>query len=205
MDWSTWPHLTSAVAAGALATFAVRSDLGVHLRLAAPLIFSAAGATYFLAVALNAAPSQALAIASVSIVCAAIAEIDRRYYLIPDVLVAALICVAALFPFAEPGDGLVGALCLGGLFFAVRQGFAGAGREDALGLGDVKLAAAMGLLLGLQFGLIAVALAGFATLAVAAPAALGARHGATAIKTPFGIGLAAALTAVSIVRIWGGA
>lgn len=188
-----------------MATFAVRSDLGMRLHLAAALVFSAIGAISVLAVALGAAPIQALALAPVAIASAAIAEIDRRHYLIPDLLVAALICVGVLFPFAEPLDGLAGALCLGGLFFAVRRGFASARREDALGLGDVKLATAMGLLLGLQFGLIAVAFAGLATIAVAAPAALGARNSATAIKTPFGIGLAAAATAVSIVRIWGGA
>ncbi|MEQ1619007.1 MAG: prepilin peptidase [Terricaulis sp.] len=187
-----------------MTALAARKDLGAPLRWTAPFAFAAIGAVYALAVGLGAEPIQALAIAPVAIVCAAIAEIDRRHYLIPDLLVAALACVAALFPLADPKEALVGALCIGGLFLAVRQGFASAGRADALGLGDVKLATAMGLLLGLQFGLIAVAFAGLATLAVAAPAALSARHGAAAIKIPFGIGLAAALTAITIVLIWGG-
>jgi prepilin signal peptidase PulO-like enzyme (type II secretory pathway) len=66
-----------------------------------------------------------------------------------------------------------------------------------MGLGDVKLATAMGALLGPVPGFTAVAIGGAATLVT-----LIARGGNQAIPqgAPFGVGLAAATMAVAIVR-----
>lgn len=202
-DPSLWLAFSAVLAAGVLATLAAREDLGLPLHWGAPLIFLALGAIVLFAAALAAPRPLALALAPLLVACALIVEIDRRLYLIPDLLVAALACVALLFSLTSPRDALFGALALGGLFLAVREGFAHAGRLEALGLGDVKLAAAIGAILGLQYGLVAVAFAGLATIVVAAPAALRARRAATSIKTPFGIGLAAALAAISVLRVWG--
>lgn len=125
---------------------------------------------------------------------ALIVEVDRRFHIIPNVLVAAIFLVAVANPFEEPPMGQVlGCLLVGGLFLGVRLGFALRRKPDALGLGDVKLAAAMGALLGASDALLAVAIAGVATSATVL--VRGRTSGA-----PFGVGLAAALFLLSLTQ-----
>lgn len=191
--------------AAQLAAHTAQRDLAAPFKLGALAIAAAIGA-------LGAALSltgvdwrSAYAFAALVIVCALIAEIDRRAWLIPDPLVLALLALALVTPFGVPwAEALAGAALLGAFFFCVRWAFAQAARDDALGLGDVKLAAAIGALVGPQLGLIATVLAGIATLSVAAPAALRANDSALRAGAPFGIGLAAALVATAAARLWGG-
>lgn len=195
----------SAGAAATLSALAARRDLGAPLRCSAPAILGAITALWLMAVALGVEQSTALAFAALAVTCGLIAEIDRRHYLIPDTLVAGLLCLALISPFTSPSGALIGAALLGAMFLGVRETFARAGRTDALGLGDVKLAAAIGALLGPQQALLAVALAGLATLAVAAPAAMRGRASAANPWTPFGIGLATALVALAAFNVFGAA
>jgi leader peptidase (prepilin peptidase)/N-methyltransferase len=154
-----------------------------------------------LAVAMGAASlglgwTAACAAGALASVCVAIARIDRRTFIIPDVLVATVAVLAlARQPFA---DAALGASALGGMFAAVRGSHAAFRKTEGLGLGDVKLAAAMGAYLGLNAALWAVTLAAVCTglWLVAA-----ARGGAIRSPAPFGVGLAASLLAISMVVI----
>ncbi|HEY5412321.1 MAG TPA: A24 family peptidase [Caulobacteraceae bacterium] len=79
----------------------------------------------------------------------AMALIDLRYLVIPDLHVVMLGVVALAGPLSlawtEAG---VGALIGGGLLFAVRALFRWRTGRDALGLGDIKLMLALGALCG---------------------------------------------------------
>jgi leader peptidase (prepilin peptidase) / N-methyltransferase len=204
------PAWFAALAAMLLAAFAARQDLQLKLRNGIPAMAAmtiAMTALFALTpIALTPIfPHQAAWFAALALCCGLIVEIDRRHHLIPDLLVLALAGLALTAPFAAaPFEELTGALLLGGLFLAVRAGFAHAGQGEALGLGDVKLALVMGALLGPQYGLLAVACAGAATLVIAAPRAM--RGGASTLGAgaPFGVGLAAALALTAGLRLWGG-
>lgn len=139
------------------------------------------------------------ALALLALTCVLIAETDRRHHLIPDSLVAAVIVLAFVAPSSLAAIERVGAAALlGGMFFLVRKIGAGLRGAEVLGLGDVKLAAAMGAFLGLQPALVAVAAAGVATLLVVSLRSdARARAGA-----PFGIGLSTALAVVACAQPW---
>jgi leader peptidase (prepilin peptidase)/N-methyltransferase len=151
----------------------------------------------------------AAALGSVITICGLICEVDRRHFIIPDILVGALLAVAVLAPFTSRGEQALGALITGGIFLAVRAGFQQLRGAHGLGLGDVKLAAAMGALLGPSPALLAIAVAAAATALV-----LAARRAAPALTptppntptaqnaAPFGIGLSAALAIALIVEAW---
>lgn len=196
------------VTAGAVATalvlgaFAAKRDLGAPLKIALPALLAAAVSVIGLALALELAWRPIALFAALLMVSATIAEIDRRSCLIPDPLVAGLFALALAAPLGVHWSlALQGAALLGALFLGIRALFAAAGQHEALGLGDVKLAAAMGALLGPYDALLAVALAGVATLSVAIPATRIAGRTNSQIRIPFGIGLAAALVAVAAFRL----
>ncbi|MFT3727221.1 MAG: A24 family peptidase [Terricaulis sp.] len=133
--------------------------------------------------------------------CVIICEIDRRHFIIPDVLVATLAIVAIAAPFTSRGEQALGALIAGGLFFAVRTGFRQLRGAHGLGLGDLKLAAVMGALLGPSLALAAIAVAAGATAA-----ALALRSARTVNSAPnaapFGVGLSAALAIAVMFEAW---
>ncbi len=203
MGVSDLPLFAALAAALFLAALAAKRDLSFPLALGAPVlvgvVVSGAVAGWLLAADWRAAS----VLAALCAICALIAEIDRRSFLIPDPLVGALLVLAAATPFGVSWlVALAGAATLGALLLGVRFGFERMGRAEALGLGDVKLAVAMGALLGPQQALLAVALAGVATLTAAAPAI--ARGGAQReARLPFGIGLAAALAVMAASRLMG--
>ena len=196
--WSV--SLTSIAAA--CACHAARRELGVRtlITLTAVLGAIAAGAV-LLSFSAGAALHHALPVAALLPLCVLISETDRRSHIIPDSLVVAIAMLALASPFRDTaGLQTFGALFLGALFFLVRTSFALAGRDDALGLGDVKLAAAMGAFLGPYYGLIGVAISGAATIAVMAA---GMRGATIAAGAPFGVGLSAALLVLAALRFLG--
>ncbi|WP_205598446.1 prepilin peptidase, partial [Caulobacter sp. 17J65-9] len=134
-------------------------------------------------------PLVAARLAALVVLCLTIAEIDLRLQIVPDALVAAVLLVAVVAP--APLDRtaqLVGSVVTGGLFLIVRQACLWWRGEDGLGLGDVKLAAAMGALLGAEISLLAAAAAAAGTAAwIAARRLTGSGHTAGA---PLGVGLA---------------
>jgi leader peptidase (prepilin peptidase)/N-methyltransferase len=135
-------------------------------------------------------------IGAVVCICLLIVETDRRHHLIPDAFLTALLVLAPVMPFG--GDlawRALGAGVLGGAFYLTRQVFNARRGVDTLGLGDVKLAAVMGALLGPLPGFYAVGIAGVATLLVVAARTRGV---ATTAGAPFGVGLGAA-TAVTVL------
>ena len=182
----------AAVSAIALAASAARRDLGVTLSVAIPtlVVFTClvAAALFSSGVKL----SGAVVFSALLTTCALIAEIDRRSHLVPNPLVLAVALLAVASPFGDPlWLQATGAVLLGLLFLGVRQGFAALRIDDALGLGDVKLAAAIGAFLGPEPGLLAVAFAGCATIAVVSlrPRPAGEAATLAGAGAPFGIGL----------------
>lgn len=92
------------------------------------------------------------------IICAGIVESDLRWYLIPDALCVALLAIGY---WAVGPDDLVpptvGVVLGGGLLLLVRAAFYKLRGFHGLGLGDVKLVAVMGSLLGPQDLMFAIA------------------------------------------------
>ncbi|MFQ6605054.1 MAG: prepilin peptidase [Fidelibacterota bacterium] len=94
----------------------------------------------------------------------AITFIDVDHQIIPNNLLLVGI-IPGLWPWARSGfmdsSYIIGALSLGLGFYAIAVLGQLAFRKEAMGMGDVKYAALMGLILGWQGGLIAIALAFF--------------------------------------------
>ena len=185
--------IAPVIVATLLCAWGAKRDLGLPIWLTL-VTFAAATGAIVISVGPNFAPLAALALT-----CALIIETDRRLQIIPDAFTLSIAALAVATPFPDDNaTRLLGALVLGATFLAVRQMCTARRGAEALGWGDVKLAAAMGAALGPVYGFAAVAIAGVATLAT-----LGARmrDGAIAVGAPFGIGLAAATIAVSLIRV----
>lgn len=123
----------------------------------------------------------------------AVAFTDLETLLIPDRLTLpgiALGLALRAYPLpAELGDGVLGALAAGGLLLLVRSAGRVAFGREAMGLGDVKLAAMMGAFLGLAPVLVALFLGVLVGgLTAAGLLALGQKHRGDYL--PFGTFLA---------------
>src|SRR5262245_17269234 len=96
---------------------------------------------------------------------------DFRSGLLPNEMVLCFAGIAFVFHFCtlfyylSPVDMMLGAVVGGGLLYVIRAGANFITKDDALGLGDVKLLAAAGLWLGPQTVLIALVAGAFAGLA----------------------------------------
>lgn len=149
------------------------------------------------AVSLTAGPTFG-PLAALLLTCALIVETDRRHHLILDVFVLALLALALTLPFGDDTTTrLLGSTALGATFLLIRQAGSAWRGMEALGWGDVKLAAAMGAVLGPIHGFAAVAIAGAATLLIVA---VRARDNTAVLGAPFGIGLAAATASMALLR-----
>lgn len=198
------PFAVAILAASvAIAAFTAKRELGWPVGVGGPLAALIAGACVA-GLTMTGVPGENAAFAAATmLICALIAETDRRHFLIPDALVFALLALASLAPFAPAWPTqIVGAVLAGGLLFAVRQGYHGLRGGDGLGLGDVKLAAAIGALIGPQSALIVIAVAALATAALLLRAPQ-TQPALTPRAAPFGIALAAATAIATLLRAGG--
>jgi len=197
--------VTALAAASLAALSAVRIHIGAQ---PAPRTNAAAGLCV-LALALTPAAGIAVPVSAIlgaiGLAAAAIAFIDTRTFVIPDGLVVCLAALAIAAPFSPPlAVQAAGAIAVGGTVYVVRTLHRMRRGEEGVGMGDVKLAAALGALLGPTDGCMALgsACALAACLAIARRSA-GGIQSRGAIAVPLGAPLALALVAGVCARVLG--
>lgn len=169
-------------------------------RLALPLMaIGTAGVASVSAIALP--WPAALASTALGALMIAGTETDARCFLLPDVVtLGGLLVGLAAAPLLAPVDPIFAlaeaslrAICLAGAFELLRQSYRRSRGCEGLGFGDVKLAAAIGAWLPLEFIPACVALAAGAALAGVAVARLRGAQIDAGMKLPFGAFLCPAL------------
>ncbi len=144
-----------------------------------------------IAVLLGQGPAAMLLIAGVLWLLLALAVADLIWLRLPDVLTAALLGLALLWVWQSGGDvvqALLGAALGAGSFWAIRVVYRALRGREGLGLGDVKLMAGLGALVG-PLGLPQMVL--LAALLALAAAALQAGPLRATRPLPFGAALCA--------------
>jgi len=153
---------------------------------------------------------QALASTLLGTLMIAGAEIDARTFLLPDTvtlgaLIGGILAAAVLDPF-DPADsaGEASARALGtaAMLLLVRWSYARLRGREGLGLGDIKLAAAIGAWLPLDAIPICFALASSAALILVLFARVRGRPLEAATKLPFGAFLCPALWLVFYATVF---
>ncbi len=160
-------------------------DCGTEISVRYPLTEAVTGALFAVVVLITGAGHEVWLDLCFIVALVAIARIDLEHMIIPNKIVAALAVVAivltAIFSPGELAGRLIAAAIGGGAFCAVSLAY-----PKGLGMGDAKLVAAMGLVLGASLA-VAVFVAALAGTIVGA--LIIARHGAAAgrkTKVPFG-------------------
>jgi leader peptidase (prepilin peptidase)/N-methyltransferase len=185
--------------------------LEADLRPAPGILFAGAGAVAIMSFASLAWP-QALASTWLGALMIAGAEVDARTFMLPDTvtwgaLLSGILAAAVLDPFAPGASAVDAALRAAGtaaVLLAVRLGYARLRQREGLGLGDVKLAAAIGAWLPLDaIPLCFAVAAGAALILVLLAHWRGARIEA-ATRLPFGAFLCPALWLVFYMTLWSG-
>jgi leader peptidase (prepilin peptidase) / N-methyltransferase len=136
--------------------------------------------------------------AAFGLLMAAVAIIDRRYFIIPNSLTIATLALGLInASLAEGWEGTAMALLRGGAlalaFLVLRAGYQWLRGRTGIGLGDVKLAGAGGVWLGWTMLPIAVEIAASAALAVYALRWLAGRPVQRLTRVPFGLFFAPAI------------
>jgi len=120
----------------------------------------------------NHTPMARLAFALAAMVFAAVVYSDFSFLVIPDLYSLVIAIIAIIAPWKLPvADILLGAALCGGLLGLLSVLWRTLRGVEGLGFGDVKLAAAVGALLGAQSGLLAISI----SAALAAVLVLAAR------------------------------
>ncbi len=147
-----------------------------------------------------------LAFACLATSVLALALIDARAFLLPDLLVMAVAATGLGVLLAHPSppialrDGIIGAFAGGLVLLVVGLGYRGLRGREGLGLGDVKLVAAAGLWLGWQGLAHLLVVASLTTLAVVLSLAVLRRETLDhATPVPLGVGLSLALVLLVLV------
>ena len=196
--------LLASLGAAPLLALSARRELGLAFPLGLGLAAGILAMAVFILTRAGLELSSAGFAALSCLTCALIAETDRRHYLIPDLLVALLLALSVLAPYAPDWrTQLLGAAASGGLLLAVRQGFYLLRGAHGLGLGDVKLAAVIGAMLGPRDAFMAIAVAAIVTAVLFRSVSASAPQAAGARAAPFGLGLAAAAAVSILIRAWG--
>ena len=100
-----------------------------------------------------------LVLALCAVLLAAVVYADLTYLVIPDLYSALLLVAALAAPWRLPfADAVIGAAIAGALLLGLALAWRRLTTVEGLGYGDVKLAAAIGALLGAQAGLLAISL-----------------------------------------------
>ncbi len=148
------------------------------------------------------------------IVLVLLSAIDLKHGILPNKLVLSFAVLGSVFHAASgfayfpPVEMAMGAVVGGGLLYAIRAGAIRFYGEDALGLGDVKLLAAGGIWLGVEYVLVAItlgALAGFLHglgLAVYRAVKTKTKPDLHRLSLPAGPGFAVGLIAAVVVMFW---
>lgn len=133
-----------------------------------------------------------LLLAICAIVFAAVIYADLTYLVIPDLYSAVLAIVALVAPWRlPPVEALAGGAIAGALLLGLALAWRRLTAVEGLGLGDAKLAAAIGALIGAQAGLLAISVsAALAALLVFALRLVKGRQVAPLV--PYGAALALA-------------
>lgn len=157
--------------------------LAAGLAVAGVAVFEASGALTL---------SGRLVLAICAIVLAAVVYADVTYLIIPDVYCAALFVAAFGAPWRLTlVEAMLGAAVAGALLFAIAWIWRRFARVEGLGFGDVKLAVAVGALLGVHAGLLAISVS--AAVAAVLVYALRLLRGRDAVPlAPYGAALALA-------------
>jgi leader peptidase (prepilin peptidase) / N-methyltransferase len=129
------------------------------------------------------------------------ADIDARTFLLPNAITwGAIICgVSAAWslsesnPWLAASDAILRAMCTAGLLALLRWGYGLVRHREGLGLGDVKLAAAVGAWLPLDFVPLCFGLATGGALVIILWGLLRGEHVERTMKIPLGVFLCPAL------------
>lgn len=127
--------------------------------------------------------------------------IDLRHRLLPDVITLPGIGAGMVFAlFLDPGwmDAAIGAIAGGGSLLAISEAYYRLRGVEGLGLGDVKMVAAVGAFLGWQTMLVALILA-FVLGAAVGAGLIAAGRGGPRTALPFGSFLAVTSVAATLV------
>ncbi len=151
---------------------------------------------------------QAFAFALLACIALVLMEIDRRWLILPDVLVAllGLVALAAslwapLYPEHRLLAGALGGLVASSMLAAVRWAYQLLRHREGMGLGDVKLAFAGGALAGPAGVPAMILVAACATLALAGWSA--SRENLAVRRLAFGPGLCLGMLVVAVGRHYG--
>jgi leader peptidase (prepilin peptidase) / N-methyltransferase len=135
------------------------------------------------------------------------ADIDARTLLLPDLItggaagcgVVAVLLLDRADPLTAAGDAMLRAICVAVLLALFRGGYAWIRRSEGLGLGDVKLAAAVGAWLPVEAIPLCFGLATSGALLIVTFAHLNGQPVTRATRIPFGTFLCPALWIVFYV------